>query len=200
VEAIVACSHVGTVAAAVVAVQALAAPRDRFIDYALAQTLRALQPQWAPALADGSLAVHDPDQLALLRRSLGTVAEAPHPGRLVYESLCLNCHQADGRGLAGIYPPLAASEWVTGPTRPLARILLHGLGGRITVAGGTYGVQVPLPMPPMGLNDRQMADVLTYVRSAFGNQAGAVTADEVATERAASAAHVGAWTAEDLVK
>ena len=121
-------------------------------------------------------------------------------GGVIYDALCLNCHQADGHGLAGIYPPLAGSEWVRGPARPLIRIVTHGLAGRIEVAGATYGVQVPLPMPPMGLSDRQAADVLTFIRGAFGNQAGAVAPDEVAAERAASAAHAGPWSATDLAK
>ena len=59
------------------------------------------------------------------------------------------------------------------------RILLHGINGPITVAGKEYGVTAPIPMPPMGLDDQQTADILTYIRSSFGNQASPVTPEQV---------------------
>jgi mono/diheme cytochrome c family protein len=109
--------------------------------------------------------------------------------------LCLTCHQADARGLPGIYPPLAGSDWIAGDARPLIRTLLHGLSGPIQVNGQAYGT---LPMPPMGLDDRQLADVLSYVRASFGNQAAPVTPEQVAVERAANAGRATPWSGADL--
>ncbi len=195
VEAIVAASELRTAAAAEAVVQVLALPRDRFIDYALAQSVRALKPQWLPALAAGTLTcAGDAAQLAYLRAAAGAVQAPTHPGKAIYDGLCLTCHQADGRGLPGIYPPLVGSHLV-GDATPLIRILLHGLHGPLTVDGVTYG---SLPMPPMGLGDQQMAEVLTHVRSAFGNQAAAVTAAQVTAERAATTGRTSAWTAAEL--
>ena len=111
---------------------------------------------------------------------------------------CAACHQGNGAGLAGAFPPLSASEWVTGdPTVPI-KVVLHGLQGEITVAGATYN-SVMLPYGGTGeMNDAEVAAVLTYVRSSFGNSASAVTADEVAAVRAATRGRTTPWTAEDL--
>lgn len=111
---------------------------------------------------------------------------------------CAARHQANGAGLAGAFPPLSASEWVTGdPTIPI-KVVLHGLQGAITVAGSTYN-SVMLPYGGTGeMNDAEVAAVLTYVRSSFGNSAPAVTADEVAAVRAATSGRTTPWTAEEL--
>jgi len=201
-EAIVACSRIAKPESIKVAVRALASPHDRFIDYALTQTARALLPQWKPVLASLTFG-GDAAQADYMRKHAGAVSAPAHPGKTIYDGLCLACHQPAGKGLAGIYPPLAGSKMVAGETKPLIRILLHGLSGPLSVNGQTYGVSNPLPMPPMGLSDQQMADVLTYIRSSFGNQGGAgspaeVSPAEVATERAATAGHTGFWTAESL--
>jgi len=196
VEAIVACSEIRSAAAVEVTLLALASPRDRFIDHALAQTVRALKPQWLPALAAGTLTcAGDATQLAYLRAAAGAVVAPAHPGKAIYDGLCLTCHQADGKGLSGIYPPLAGSDWIAGEARPLIRTLLHGLSGPLVINGQTYGV---LPMPPMGLDDRQLADVLSFVRSSFSNNAAPVTPEQVAAERAASTARATPWTAADI--
>ncbi len=111
---------------------------------------------------------------------------------------CLACHQANGAGMPGVFPPLAGSEWVTGPaSRPIA-ILIHGLTGEITVKGAKYNSA----MMPYGtgapMSDAEVASVLTYVRSNFGNTASAVTADEVAKVRAATAGRSTPLSQKDL--
>ncbi len=201
-EAVVACSYVLKPEAVEVAVQTLSVlPKDKFIDYALVQTVRGLESEWKPALAANRLTFGgNAEQLAYVKKLQGTAPSAPHPGKVVYEALCLNCHQPDGKGLAGVYPPLAGSDWVTGEAAPLIKILLHGLTGPITVSGQSYGQQVAIPMPPMGLEDQQVADVLTYIRFQFGNQASAITAAEVKTIRAATSSRTTFWTAEELKK
>lgn len=82
-------------------------------------------------------------------------------------------------GLPGTFPPLAGSSWVTGkPEVPIA-IVLRGLQGPLKVGEQTFSNS----MPPQSLTDGEIADVLSYVRSSWGNAAGPVTADQVAGVR-----------------
>ena len=116
-------------------------------------------------------------------------------GARVYATVCAACHQAQGQGLAGVFPPLAGSEWVTGSAERLVKVVLHGLTGPVQVAGEEYSGM----MPPWGsLSDAEVAAVSTYVRNTWGNQAPAVSAQEVARIRAANAARSTPWTAREL--
>ena len=137
---------------------------------------------------------------AYLRKIASTAPVAEHPGKIVYDALCLNCHQPDAKGLPGIYPPLSGSEWAHGDKTLPIKIALHGLTGPIEVDGKPFGTINPLPMPPMGLNDQQTADVLTYIRSNFGNKADVITADEVKALRDATSGRDTFWTAGELKK
>jgi mono/diheme cytochrome c family protein len=111
---------------------------------------------------------------------------------------CIACHQANGTGLPGAFPPLAGSEWATGPAEVPIRIVLHGLQGPITVAGTEYN-SVMMPYGGTGeMNDAEVAAVLTYVRSSFGNSASPVTSAEVAAVRAQTAGRTTGWTADEL--
>ena len=117
-------------------------------------------------------------------------------GQAIYMTRCMSCHMTNGEGVPGVFPPLAGSEYVTGDKGRLIRMILNGLTGEIEVNGTTYsGV-----MPPWGgfLDDEQMAQVLTYIRTNFGNEADAVTADEVARVRAHVKDRTEAWTADEL--
>jgi len=129
-------------------------------------------------------------------------AAAPAPagagageGRAVFTRTCAACHQQDGRGLAGSFPPIAGSHIATGDKARLIRLVLHGLQGPIVVEGRTYNNVMP---PWKALSDAELAAVLTFVRSNFGNAALAVTAAEVAAERAATASRTTMWTAREL--
>jgi mono/diheme cytochrome c family protein len=95
--------------------------------------------------------------------------------------VCGACHGQNGEGgPAG--PPLAQSEWVTGPVSNLVIIQLRGLKGPITVAGKEYNF--PAGMTPMAYQtDEQIAGVLTYIRNSFGNKASAVKPEQVAALR-----------------
>lgn len=111
---------------------------------------------------------------------------------------CIACHQTTGQGIPNVFPPLAGSEWVNGSVdRPIA-ILIHGLQGPIKVAGTTY----TNAMMPYGtgapMTDDEIAAVLTYVRSSFGNSATAVTTADVARVRAATASRKTQLTQADL--
>lgn len=120
-------------------------------------------------------------------------------GETIFQQRCLSCHQANGAGIPGTYPPLAASEYANAadPGVP-ARIVIHGISGPITVHGATFNSL----MPPYGVGvvmaDEEIAQLLTYVRSSFGNSASAVTAADVAKAREATASHTGPMTVELL--
>jgi mono/diheme cytochrome c family protein len=96
-------------------------------------------------------------------------------GKALYAT-CMACHQANGQGIPGAFPPLAESEWVNGPVENLIRIQLRGLMGPITVKGVEYNSMMPANAT---MSDEEVAAVLTYIRSNFGNTSGPVTADQV---------------------
>jgi mono/diheme cytochrome c family protein/glucose/arabinose dehydrogenase len=191
-EAVVALSHVGGQASLRTVLGAVGQPTDKFLDYALKQTVRHLLP------ASGQITKELPaPQAAYLKKLASSGPAIVSPGQAIYEALCLNCHQATGQGLTGVYPPLAKSEWVVGDAQALIKITIHGLAGPTKVLGKDYGL---VPMPPMGLDDQQLADVLTYVRSAFGNSAPTVKPAEVKAVREATKGRTAPWTAAELGK
>lgn len=101
-------------------------------------------------------------------------------GEKTFNVYCAACHQKDGKGASGRFPPLAGTDWVTGDKKRLIGILLNGLEGTIQVNGETFINAMP---QHSFLNDQDAADVLTYIRSNFGNQASAITPGEVAAVR-----------------
>lgn len=134
----------------------------------------------------------------MLEGGAAPVAQDPKVlGKRVFAN-CIACHQATGLGLPGAYPPLAGSEWAMGPDERIIRILLDGLSGPITVKDTQFNNSMPAFGPL--LRDEQIADVLTYVRSEWGNNAPAVTADKVKAIRAAVAGRSGPWSPEELLK
>lgn len=142
--------------------------------------------------------------LALFSLNSGLHAQdaAVTRGQTVYMQVCFACHQPTGLGLPGMFPPLAGSDW-TAAKKPdrMIRMVLHGFTGPITINGKPFATPAPL-MPPQGsvLSDAQIADVLSYVRDAFGNKASAVTPDEVKAIREAEKARVAMWTEAELQK
>jgi mono/diheme cytochrome c family protein len=111
---------------------------------------------------------------------------------------CVACHQANGLGTPPTFPPLAGSEWVLekDPAR-IIRIVLDGMKGPVMVKGQPYGSAVMTPWRS-SLNDEEIAQVLTYIRKSWGNNASVVTAQQVATVRKDTATHTGEWTAAEL--
>ncbi len=110
--------------------------------------------------------------LTLAVSSIAVAQPAP-AGRDLYLHACADCHQADGAGLPGEYPALAHDPLVSGNPTLGARVVLEGAG--------------PMPDFDQQFNDTQIAAVLTYVRSSFGNKAGPVTPAIVAGVRKALA-------------
>ena len=119
-------------------------------------------------------------------------------GKKIFSANCQTCHQANGEGVAGQYPPLAGSEFTTGGSRRPAMIVLKGLTGPVTVKGQKYGTAVMQPWDKT-LTDQKIADVLTYERSAWGNNASAVTAEQVAALRKELASHPESFTEPDIL-
>jgi glucose/arabinose dehydrogenase/mono/diheme cytochrome c family protein len=101
-------------------------------------------------------------------------------GEKVFNVYCATCHQKDGKGASGRFPPLAGTDWVTGDKNRLIGIVLNGMQGSIVVNGETY----INAMPQHGfLSDDEIANVLTYIRQNFGNKASDVKPDEVSRIR-----------------
>lgn len=120
-------------------------------------------------------------------------------GGQIYTLYCSACHGADGKGATGgQFPPLAGSEWPLGDAARAVKIVLQGMHGEVEVAGHKFNLE----MPPQGamLADDQIAAILSYVRSSWGNKAEPVTADFVKATRAATADRKTPWTAEELLK
>jgi mono/diheme cytochrome c family protein len=103
-----------------------------------------------------------------------------HPGKRVYDQYCKACHMADGKGLRGMHPPLINNKTVQGDPTKLIEVTMKGMSGKVVIDGIEYNGIMP---PHMHLTDKQLADVLTYVRANFNNNAGAITPPEVAKLR-----------------
>lgn len=103
---------------------------------------------------------------------------------LLFTMNCAGCHQTSGEGVAGMYPPLAGSEWVTGDERVLANILLHGVEGEMTVRGARYQGAMPAFWR---LSDAELAALANYTRSTWSNKAPPVSAELFAAQREARA-------------
>lgn len=119
-------------------------------------------------------------------------------GKRVFLSTCATCHQANGQGVPGQFPPLAGSEWAQGNEERIIRIVLHGLNGPITVENKEFNNV----MAPLGavLKDDQIANVLSYVRSEWGNKAPEVQPETVAKVRGETSGRSTNWTAAELKK
>lgn len=96
-------------------------------------------------------------------------------GKTVFTSTCQACHQADGKGLPNVFPPLAQSDYLLKDKERAISTLIKGLQGEVIVNGKKFNNI----MPPQVLDNVQIAAVLTYVRNSFGNKSDIVTPQEV---------------------
>ena len=131
----------------------------------------------------GNAELGDRRTLADLSGPAPVAAGAAVDGKAVFAAQCVACHQATGKGLPGVFPPLDGSEWVQGDARTVANILLHGINGKITVVGTDYSGAMPTFQQ---LNDAELAAVASYVRSNWSNKAEAIKPDLFEQERKAS--------------
>lgn len=129
------------------------------------------------------------------RRDVSTLAAAPAGaanGAQIFAASCAACHQATGKGLPGVFPPLAGSSWVTDDPATLTQIVLHGMNGEIEVQGTVY--KGAMPAFADQLSDAEMAAVLSYIRGAWGNSGAPIEADIVAAERTRTAGRSEPWS------
>jgi mono/diheme cytochrome c family protein len=106
-------------------------------------------------------------------RQVATTDTTESRGASIYRSKCSFCHQPNGLGVGRSYPPLAGSELVTGDAAMLARIIINGMQGPVVVKGTKYDNTMPgwrNYLPPADI-----AEVINYVRSSWGNHASVVT-------------------------
>jgi len=134
--------------------------------------------------------------VADLRAPAAGAAVAAVDGKQVFTANCVPCHQATGKGLPGVFPPLDGSEWVGGDERTVVNILLHGVSGELTVMGNTYKGAMPSFQQ---LSDAELAAVASYVRSEWSNKAGAIKSGLFASERKSST-HTAPFNGEAELK
>jgi len=109
-----------------------------------------------------------------------TLQDQVRAGEALFAGTCSVCHQANGAGLPGVFPPLAKSDYLTDTKRAMD-VVLRGLSGKVKVNGSDYDSV----MPPMNqLNDDEVANILTYVFNSWGNPGGRIATDEVKAHRA----------------
>lgn len=100
-------------------------------------------------------------------------------GKEVYSTYCISCHMEQGEGMEGIYPPLAKSDYLMADKKRSIQQILYGVTGEIKVKGKVYNMD----MSGVELSDKELSDVLNYVRNSFGNKGDAVTPDQVRAAR-----------------
>ena len=102
-------------------------------------------------------------------------------GKALYNGTCSVCHQANGAGLPGVFPPLAKSDYLNADQKRAIEIVIRGMSGKLTVNGKDYNSV----MPPMNqLNDDEVANILTYVLNSWANLGGRISAADVFSVRA----------------
>jgi glucose/arabinose dehydrogenase/cytochrome c553 len=129
---------------------------------------------------DGVPEVEGTEEQADETVAYGEVSAALEPGKKVYDAYCIACHQANGKGAPGMNPPLVETDWVTGDKERLIGVILNGMSEPTEINGETY--QNAMASHAF-LDDQQIADVLTFIRNYWGNEAEAITAEEVAALR-----------------
>ena len=119
-------------------------------------------------------------------------------GKKIFAMRCASCHQPNGLGIATQYPPLAGSEWVSADPDLIIKVILKGLKGEILVKGEKYGTSAAVNMAAVPINDREIANVSTYVRQAWGNDYSEVKEDQVARVREESSSQQEQWIGNAL--
>ena len=145
--------------------------------------------------------IHPPqeiDQLSEEEKEIQRVERKFDSGKKIFALRCASCHQANGLGIATQYPPLAGSEWVSANPELITKIILKGLKGEITVKGEKYGTSAAVNMAAVPINNREIANVVTYVRQAWDNDSSEITEDEVASIRSDILDQKDQWIGEVL--
>ncbi|UAM96713.1 cytochrome c [Polaribacter litorisediminis] len=87
-------------------------------------------------------------------------------GKEIYIDMCVTCHLPNGQGIPRVFPPLANSDYLLSKRAESIRAIKNGVKGKIVVNGVTYR-QI---MPPLGLENDEVADVMNYITNAWGNK------------------------------
>jgi mono/diheme cytochrome c family protein len=121
--------------------------------------------------------------------------EAGNSPTALYATACASCHQSAGEGRFPVFPPLAGSPWVNGDPDRLVALTLHGISGPIDVNAVDYSGLMP---GFAHLSDRELAEVLSYVRKSWGNEASRLTEADVSAVRMRTGDRRTPWTAAEL--
>jgi mono/diheme cytochrome c family protein/glucose/arabinose dehydrogenase len=165
--------------------------KDYYIDYCFRETMKQLGslPEAKdliskdPILAARLRAAPDAKFGPTRKKLTGAEQKAYDLGKEVFnrDAHCVTCHQADGKGIENMYPPIAKSEWLDNDER-MIKIVLKGLFGPLKFQGKEYGKTGNTP-PMIGFgplaNDEEIAAVISYVRQSFGNDLDFVKAEDV---------------------
>jgi mono/diheme cytochrome c family protein len=136
------------------------------------------------------------------RRTDGLMKLYPRGGK-VFTTICQTCHGKDGEGIQSLAPPLNRSNWVTGNPDNLTRIVLFGLTGPVEVNGKVYkSPEINGDMPGIGsndeFNDEDIAQLLSFIRNAWGNKASDIPVKELQKIRQQYKGRVKPFTMEEL--
>ena len=143
------------------------------ISLAVAGSLALAAPVWAQQVHQAEVA------------GVASVAAQVADGKKVFEITCMACHQADGKGLPGAFPPLAGSDYLLKDKDRAVGVVVNGLQGEVVVNGNKFNSVMPAMTQ---LSDKEIADALTYAMNSWGNAGGAVATAQVAAMRAKAAA------------
>ncbi|MGN7820700.1 DUF7133 domain-containing protein [Chitinophaga sp. 22536] len=190
--------------------------RDRYIaaalvnnavnrEAALLKQLVAFNPDTALALNKQLNNVLKNMDNAASAKKMDALAEKYPRGYKIFNTVCQTCHGKNGNGIASMAPPLNESNWVNGDKNKFAAIVLYGLTGPVEVHGKLYKApEINGDMPGIGgsdeFNDSDIAELLTFLRSAWNNKAGKVSVDDIKAVRKQFNGRQKPFTAAELTK
>jgi mono/diheme cytochrome c family protein len=87
-------------------------------------------------------------------------------GKEIYADFCMQCHLVNGKGDSKSFPPLDSSDWLTKKETQSIHAVKFGQTGAILVNGKKFNSR----MPPMGLSNQEVADVMNYIRNSWSNK------------------------------
>jgi len=129
-------------------------------------------------------------------------AEAPQSlaqqGKSLFVANCASCHQANGTGVPGKYPPLAGSDIVQGSEKRLVALVLKGLQGPITVSGQPFTTAEAMPPWEATLSPKKIAGILSFIRQEWGNKAPEISEAKVVAGKKEFVAKTNAWNEAGL--
>lgn len=128
---------------------------------------------------EGGRSLTLPAGMGSTEKLAGSKAERIKMGADVFKSLCQACHQADAKGMKGVFPPLANSDFFADDPLKAVNVVLHGLSGQVVVNGQTFNSA----MPAQALSDEEIANVVTYIINNYNNKGGEVLPEQVSKIR-----------------